>query len=51
MTFADASMTNGVMHVIDKVLIPNMGLMECEADNSFDKEEDNVEVYKNFFNF
>ena len=48
-TYPDASVTNGVMHVVNRVLIPKLGLTECEDDESFDKDDDNSDAFKAFF--
>lgn len=48
-TYPDGSVTNGVMHVINRVLLPKMGLTECEDDASFDGEDDKNDMSKKFF--
>ena len=48
-TYTDGSVTNGVIHVINRVLIPNMGLTECEEDSRFDASDNSDDAYKQFF--
>ena len=48
-TYPDGSVTNGVMHVINRVLIPKLGLTECEEDASFEGKDEKSDLYKKFF--